>query len=96
MEDILTLQKLKDLPESVFASGIVENSPEGIYMTDSDLGRELIWVAKRGQIHDWCIYLHWADNGANYAEQFGDKLRNVENIKKLVPCESEAMEMYRF
>jgi len=97
VEAMLTVQDLKEMkPGTVFASGEVENSPEGIYMTNSDIGRKLLWLAKRGGIHDWAIYIHWADNGMEYVKERGDKVKSRSNIKKLVPCDDSAFAMYRF
>lgn len=94
---MLTLQQLKDMePGSVFAKGITQNSPEGIYMIDSNIGKELTWVAKRGGIHDWAIYIHWSENGEQYVIEHGDKVNSETNIKKLVPCDEQAFGMYRF
>jgi hypothetical protein len=93
----LTLQSLKDMePFKVFATGIVENSPDGVFMTTSSIGKKLMWVAKRGEIHDWAIYIHWAENGENYARDYGDKVVAKEYIKKLVPCDESAFNMYRY
>lgn len=95
--ETLTLKKLKELPESqVFATGVVENSPEGVYMTDNRKGHKMRWVAKRGTIHDWAIYIHWAEHDEDYVMKNGDKVRDEKNIRKLVPCDNEAFEMYRF
>lgn len=95
--DLLTLEKLKELDKySIIAHGITTNDPEGIYMTNSDKGRKLIWVAKRGYIPDWTIYIHWADNGLDYVLDYGDKVISPANIKKLVPCDDEAFKMYRY
>lgn len=93
---MLTIKMLKDMPEgTVFAQGIVENSPEGIYMTNSDIGRKMCWIAKRGGIHDWAIYIHWADRSVDWIKENGDKIRGIENITKLVTCDEEALQMYR-
>lgn len=91
---MLSLKQLQDMPpHTVFATGEVVDGPEGINMTNS--GRMLKWVAKRGQIHDWAIYIHWAESSVEYIETQGDKIYNKENVKKLVPCDNEALEMYR-
>lgn len=95
-EFMLTLEKLKEIPPlTIIATGEIENSPEGIYMTNSDIGRKLRWVAKRGEIHDWTIYIHWADYGLLYALTNGDKIIRPDHIKKLVPCNDEAFAWYR-
>ena len=65
-------------------------------MTNSEIGREMIWVAKRGYIHDWAIYITWKTNGLDYCISNGDKLFNPNVIRRLVPCDDEAFKMYRF
>ena len=95
--EILTLENLKSMrPGEIIASGVTRNSPEGVYMTDNDYGRKMIWIAKRGAIHDWTIYIHWESNGFDFVLSQGDKVTNKENIKKLVPCDDEALGMYRY
>lgn len=108
---MLTVDKLKAMePNERFAMGITTNSPEGVYMTDSNIGREMLWVAKRGYIHDWAIYIHWATTNPGrfemglelipttpeYVIQYGQKIIIKENIKKLVECSDEAFALYRF
>jgi len=94
---MLTLEKLKAMqPNEVIDCGIAPNSPEGIFMTDSNIGKELLWVAKRGRIHDWTIYCHWKEKGMQYVLDCGDKITSKANIQKLVLCDDEAFKMYRF
>lgn len=94
---MLTLDQLKAMPaKTVFATGEIPNSPEGIYMTDTDEGRMLLWAAKRGGYHDWTIYIHWENMGIDFVINNGDKVTSEQNIKKLVPCEDAAFELYRF
>lgn len=94
---MLTLEQLKSLPpNTVFAKGITINDPKGVYMTSYREGDEMIWVAKRGGIHDWCIYIYWEEAGEEYCLSNGDKVMSKDNIKKLVPCNDEAFNMYRF
>jgi len=96
MKETLTLQMLKDMKPGIFDTGEIINSPVGIYMTDQDIGRRMRWVASRGNIHDWAIYIHWADKDKEYIRNHGDKCYNSDYIKHLVPCDNEAFEMYRF
>ena len=91
----LTLKQLQDMQPGVFAEGIVANSPDGIYMINAFPGRRMIWVAKRGAIPDWAIYIHWEDNGREFVLEQGDKVLGKDNIQKLVPCDDEALAMYR-
>lgn len=90
-EKVLTVADLKAMePGKVFAHGEVENSPKGIYMSSNNVGRKLIWAAERGNVHDWTIYIHWADSGLAFVLSNGDKVGSKSNIEKLVPCDDEA------
>ena len=93
---MLTLEKLKEMkPNTIFASGIALDNPDGINMMNQ--GVELRWVAQRGGIHDWCIYVHYKHlyNNQQVAD-FGDKVFSSETIRKLVPCDEAAFKMYRY
>lgn len=57
---MLTLKKFEEFNSNeVFAEGIAINSPEEIYMTDRNVGKELFWVAVKGYADDWAIYMCW-------------------------------------
>ena len=59
---MLTLEQLKEMPAGcAFATGTIENSPEGFFVTREQQGRLIRWVAKRGGIHDWAIYYYWSE-----------------------------------
>ena len=93
---VLTLKDLETMePHTVFAHGTIPNSPDWIYMTDTQVGRELMWVAMRGFAPDWTIYIHWASEGIEYIKSNGDKVINPDNVKMLVPCSNEAFKWYR-
>lgn len=95
--ELLTMAQLKAFkPGEVFATGTVLNNPDGIYMTDTDLNRPMLWVAKRGAVDDWAIYIHWQDMGQAYVISNGDKVRSTKNIINLVPCDVDALAAYRF
>lgn len=92
--DLHTFNKI--LPGTVFAHGLIENSPEGLYMTNTNIGKQLLWVAKKGHGNDWCIYTHWDSKGFLYVVEQGDKVNGADNIKKLVNCEPNVLKLYRF
>lgn len=92
---ILTLEKLKAMKRStIFATGLEWDLPKGINMTNS--GKQLRWVAVRGDIWDWAIYCHWANRSEEWIKDYGDKVTFKSHIKKLVPCDDEAFKMYRY
>lgn len=103
---MLTLEDLNKMPPGMFRSGIGEiHNP----MTNELV--TVRFVAVRGTINDWAIYHSLSSNFTgvlglddkdtyilpdSIIEKLGDKLRNVEDIKKLVPCDDEAFGNYRF
>lgn len=94
---ILTEAALKEMgAREVFARGEVVNSPEGVYMTVEHIGRKLKWIAQRGGMWDWTIYIGWADRSWDEILSNGDKVINPDNIKKMVPADEWAMKLYRY
>lgn len=93
----LTLKELKEMePDTIFATGLIENSPEGIYMTIYREGDLLRYVAIRGGYHDWAIYVHWAENDISYITTAGQKVSSLNNVRKIIFADEEALNMYRF
>lgn len=94
----MTLDKatFDKLEPGEFASGLIANTPAGIYMIDSRIGDMMIWVAVKGYADDWCIYIHWEESGKAFVQSNGDKIFNKDNINKLVSCTPEVLSMYRF
>lgn len=94
MENKLTLEQLKKMePHKIF-----------IFKPGFAFARSFMFVAKRGEIHDWAIYTSlnaipmvdfWAGDADGIAKN-GLKLKDKNLIKELVPCTDEVFEMYRF
>lgn len=92
----LTLDQLSQIkPGTIFASGILPNSPLGLNMVNIRQGDNLLWIAKKGYGHDWAIYCHWEEKGIDFVETQGDKVTCKEHIKKCVPCTEEVYNLYR-
>ena len=91
---MLTIEKLKEMAEGTFATGVATDNPEGINMANTN--KDLRWVAVRGGIHDWAIYCHWANRSVEWIERHGDKVNRESHIRKLVECDDEAFNMYRY
>lgn len=85
---MLTEEDLRGMePDTVFAKG--EGLIPRLY------SEPVMWVAKRGLIHDWTIYYHRAEMSYEFVESNGDKVITKEVIKMLVPCDARAYKMYR-
>ena len=93
----MTIEEYNLIPNnSIIAKGVIPNSPEGIFMTEHRKGDNLIWIAKKSYYGEWAIYVHWEDNGEEYVLNYGDKLYSPPDIKKLIPCDDEVFNLYRF
>lgn len=92
---MLTVSKLENMTEGeVFATGLTIDNYTGVNMNNSD--RILRWVAVRGHgFHDWAIYIDTDDHSEAEVKRFGDKVTEKDDIRKLVPCDDEAMNLYR-
>ena len=92
---VLNRQIFESLPDGqVFATGVLPNSPEGLFMTRN--GGTLRWVAKKGWGYDWAIYCHWADKSPEWVRDHGDKVTNEAHIKRCVECDDETFKIYRY
>lgn len=94
---MLTKEEFDKLPlGQVFATGVLPNAPEGLFMTNERQGEDLRWVAKKGWGYDWAIYCHWAGHSAEWVEQSGDKVTSETHIRRCVPCTDEIFKIYRY
>jgi len=98
-QPILTIEMLDQFdPGTVMFTGVALNAPKAIYLESAPKyhNKELLWVAKRGGINDWAIYIHWKCKGLEYVLEQGDKVMNKEYIRLLVPCTNKAFANYRY
>jgi hypothetical protein len=88
-ETMLTKKMLEEMPpDTIFTTGVV-NEP-GLY------AEPVRWLAVRGGIADWAIYYHKEESSITYVRDYGDKCFTKEIIKKLVPCDEDAFQAYRY
>ena len=91
---MLTIKEFNSLPDGeIFATGILPNSPEGLFMNRD--GGNLRWIAIKGLGYDWCIYCHWDYHDEEWISQRGDKVHNTLHIKMCVPCDDDVFARYR-
>lgn len=92
---MLTKKEFDNLSHGeVFATGVLPNSPEGLFMNGN--GSELRWVATKGGGNDWAIYYLSSTESVEWIKEHGNKLHNPEHIKKCVSCEEEVFKLYRY
>jgi len=95
----LTMEILEnpDNRGKVLAEGTIPNSPEGIYMTNSNQGMMLRWVLKAGGGYgDWAVYCHWATHSTQYVMENGDKVTMKSNLLKIINFDDQVWKKYRF
>lgn len=92
---MITKEDFDKIPNGIiFSTGVLPNSPEGLFMTNN--GGELRWIAKKGYGNDWTIYCHWSSKSIDWIEQSGDKVTAEYHIKKCVSCDDEVFKLYRY
>ena len=91
---VMTLAQLKEMSPGIFAQGEIIDGVDGVNMSDS--GKMLRWVAVRGSIVDWAIYCHLIYRDPGWVLRHGNKVLSIYHIKKLVPCDDETLNTYRY
>ncbi len=99
----LTVEKLKAIESAaIFESGTTEIE----HPWNANEKLKVKWVAKRGDgFHDWAIYHSFHDNltligdhlvasNARIASN-GQKLYDTKKVQELVPCDRDALALYR-
>jgi len=77
----------------VFATGITDNAPGGLFMTQG--GGRLRWVAKKGFCNDWAMYCYWDYADVRYVVDCGDKVQDKQNIANVLAVTDEVLNLYR-
>lgn len=91
---MLTINDLSNMqPHQVIDSGLTIDNRTGINMSNSD--QVLRWVAVRGGIADWAIYIGLETQSTDEIMRCGDKIFGQGHIQRLVHCDSEALKRYR-
>ena len=94
---MLRIEDFNLLPHGeIFAVGNLSNCPEGLYMSDNNIGDDLRWIAKKGYGHDWAIYCYWSTRSDDWIEASGDKVTLKIHIMLCVPCDEEVFSKYRY
>ena len=90
----IDLEGFNKIPDGeVFATGITDNAPGGLFMTNE--GGRLRWVAKKLLAGDWAIYCFWDCADVNYVVNYGDKVQDTQNIANVLPVTDEVLNLYR-
>lgn len=90
----LTIELLRRLgPKVIIDTGIAEGGPSGLNARSR--AGELRWCAVTGAGEDWAVYVGPADWNVWQVSRSGDKLYDINNVKKVVPCDEAAAGRYR-
>lgn len=95
IKPIITIELLDVLPEgSIFAIGITTDNKDGFNMSDS--GREIGWIAKKGDGgNDWAVYTHFTNHDLFFIQTQGDKVHPREYIENVLQFDDAVWERYR-
>ena len=98
MESITTAELTTEMldavrPGEIFLTGEIVDSPLGMNMAGT--GKQLRWVAVMGTVGDWAVYCQYSDKSPDWVKSHGDKVRDKENIRRVVSCDDAAFARYR-
>lgn len=96
MDKKLTTEILDNLKPGIFACGVTIDDAD--HCNVAGTGKEIKWVAVRGIIADWAIYIdnpYTPQKSFGMVRDMGDKIHEKKNILSLVDCDEEALERYR-
>jgi hypothetical protein len=90
---LLTVEKLKAMEENyMFKYGTVEVED----YWDASKTMSVDFVAVRGRIWDWTIYYYLSgEHSEGWIRDYGDKMTNMNSIRKCVECDDESLKLYR-
>ena len=92
----MTIEDFNKIPPgTIFASGIVIDSSIDICIISNRLNEPLKWIAKKGYDNDWAIYCGFQEDNIDI-ENNGSKICDKEHINKLVNCDKEMFNRYRY
>ena len=91
----ITMDLLKELPpHTIFAAGTFLDATDRINIT-GEPGKLLRWVAVRGGIPDWAVYVGPAAWSFEKVAEQGDKILG-STAQILVDCTNETAKRYRY
>jgi len=91
----MTSKLLEECPNGeVFACGVIEDSPYGIFLAGSKIA--LRWVAKKGDVEDFAVYVGPLKWSVSTVADRGDKVSDPETVKQLLQCDDEMLSHYRY
>lgn len=92
---MLTISDFNNINDgSVFSSEVVIDRPEGIVINNS--GKSLRWVAKKGRIGDWALYIDSSEYSVHWIATYGQKIKDESIIRKILPCTDDVFKLYRY
>jgi hypothetical protein len=93
----ITEKIFKQIPNgTIFGVGVIPNQPDGLYMTNENVGELLLWVAVKGYGDDWCIYCGWLNEiSIEGVRKNGEKVHDINHIKKCIDCTEDILAKYR-
>lgn len=94
----MTIEEFNKIPlGEIFLRGEIENSYEGIKMFDYYQNCLLTWIAKKSDGDEsWAIYCYWRGVSEYFIKVNGHKIKDKDQIIKLVSCDQEMLSKYRF
>ena len=94
IKDKLTMEMLNDMQQGEIFRGEIEDSPDGFYINGTE--KTLKWVAMRGYVNDWCIYVEDCYRNMDWDEikTNGNKIFRT-TAEAVIDADNEVWSRYR-
>lgn len=109
---MLTKQDIKNMNPGIFRSGVMASDKYDYLVNDRGVNvdgqyNKFYWVAVRGDIPDWAVYImpakYWGKTAkvsdrkviSQRVANYGTKIHDLAHVNILVPSEADALSMYR-
>lgn len=92
---MITLDVFKKLPNSQpFLMGLTIDDHTGVNLDGTGQLRK--FVAKKGQVDDWALYLGLPEWDYDKVMDMGSKIYDKKNITNVINCDEEVLNLYRY
>jgi hypothetical protein len=94
-EQLMTIEEFNKYPIGlIIRSGLISNSPTGVFMTNDDKLPLLRYVIIK-RVEGWVMYLGRVNQTIFEIAHNGDKSNTEEYIRRCFPCTDEVFKLYR-
>jgi hypothetical protein len=95
IKNIQPLILTKELFDKIQPGEVFRIITTNLQNVDDSFNTYLKFVCKKGEGYDWAIYCHKPEKSDLYITTYGNKVRGLETILSICPCDDDVLKLYR-